>query len=78
MREIGVRGRPIYCSDYHCSYWMAISADRWPDDVRLFAAVLLAWPWIDYFPTSLLLLGIFLNALIIYFVLAVVARAIRR
>ena len=39
---------------------------------------MLAWPWIDYFPSSLLLLGIFLNALIIYFVLAVVAGAVRR
>ena len=50
-------------------------------DYRTFsglAAVLLAWPWIDYFPSSLLLLGIFLNALIIYFVLAVVAGAVRR
>jgi len=42
------------------------------------AAVFLLWPWIDYFPSSLLLLGIFLDALIIYFVLAVVAGAVRR
>jgi hypothetical protein len=42
------------------------------------AAVLLAWPWVDYFPSSLLLLAVFLNALIIYFVLAVIARAVRR
>jgi hypothetical protein len=25
----------IYCSDYHCSHWTAMSAERWPDDVRL-------------------------------------------
>jgi len=36
MRSSGVRGLPIYCSDYHCSHYMAISGDRWPDDVRLY------------------------------------------
>jgi len=35
MRSSGVRGLLIYCSDYRCSYHIAISADRWPDDVRL-------------------------------------------
>jgi len=35
MRAAGVRGLLIYCSDYHCSHWTAISADEWPDDVRL-------------------------------------------
>ena len=35
MRAGGVRGLLIYCSDYHCSNWTAISGDRWPDDVRL-------------------------------------------
>jgi hypothetical protein len=35
MRASGVRGLLIYCSDYHCSHWTAISGDRWPDDVRL-------------------------------------------
>jgi hypothetical protein len=35
MRAAGVRGLLIYCSDYHCSHWTAISGDRWPDDVRL-------------------------------------------
>jgi hypothetical protein len=35
MRESGVRGVLIYCSDYRCSHHIAISADRWPDDVRL-------------------------------------------
>jgi|GraSoiStandDraft_57_1057295.scaffolds.fasta_scaffold53843_2 hypothetical protein len=49
-------------------------------DYRTFSglAAVLLWPWIDYFPSSLLLLGIFLDALIIYFVLAVVAGAVRR
>ena len=35
MRASGVRGLLIYCSDYHCSHRIAISGDRWPDDVRL-------------------------------------------
>jgi hypothetical protein len=35
MRASGVRGLLIYCGDYHCSNWTAISAYRWPDDVRL-------------------------------------------
>ena len=29
MRESGVRGLLIYCSDYRCSHWTAISIDRW-------------------------------------------------
>jgi hypothetical protein len=39
MRAAGVRGLLIYCSDYHCSHWTAISGDRWPDDVRLDDAI---------------------------------------
>jgi hypothetical protein len=35
MRAAGVRSLLIYCSDFHCSYSTTISADRWPDDVRL-------------------------------------------
>jgi len=35
MRESGVRGLLIYCSDYHCSHSKAISGDRWADDLRL-------------------------------------------
>ena len=35
MRLMGVRGVLIYCSDYRCSHWTAISGDGWPDDVRL-------------------------------------------
>ena len=35
MRESGVRGLLVYCADYHCSHSVAISADRWPDEVRL-------------------------------------------
>jgi hypothetical protein len=34
-RSQGVRGLLIYCSDYRCSHSIVISADRWPDDVRL-------------------------------------------
>ena len=32
MREMGVRGLLVYCSDYKCGHWGKISADRWPDD----------------------------------------------
>jgi hypothetical protein len=32
---VGVRGLLVYCSDYRCSHYIAISGDRWPDDVRL-------------------------------------------
>jgi hypothetical protein len=35
MRNMGVRGILVYCADYRCSHSLAISADRWPDDVRL-------------------------------------------
>jgi len=35
MRVFGVRGLLIYCSDYRCSHSTTMSADRWPDDVRL-------------------------------------------
>jgi hypothetical protein len=35
MRESGVRGVLIYCSDYRCSHHIAISADQWAGDVRL-------------------------------------------
>jgi hypothetical protein len=35
MRSSGVRGLLIYCADYYCSHSIAISAELWPDDVRL-------------------------------------------
>jgi hypothetical protein len=35
MRDTGVRGILIYCQDFHCSHSIAISADQWPDEVRL-------------------------------------------
>jgi hypothetical protein len=35
MRASGVRGLLIYCSDYKCSHSIALSADRWPDHLRL-------------------------------------------
>ena len=35
MRGAGVTGLLIYCSDYRCSHHMAISAEPWPDQVRL-------------------------------------------
>jgi hypothetical protein len=39
------------------------------------AAVLLAWPWIDYLPSAWLLLAIALNTIIIYVLLAVLSLA---
>jgi hypothetical protein len=35
MRDMGVRGVLIYCADYRCSHSIAISGDRWADEVRL-------------------------------------------
>ena len=35
MRDIGVRVLLVYCADYRCSHSIAISADEWPDDMRL-------------------------------------------
>jgi len=35
MRESGVRDVLIYCRDHRCSHSVEISADRWPDHVRL-------------------------------------------
>jgi hypothetical protein len=35
MRSSGVRGLLIYCADYRCSHYIAVTADRWGDDVRL-------------------------------------------
>jgi hypothetical protein len=35
LRAQGVRGLLVYCADYQCSHCLAISGDRWPDDVRL-------------------------------------------
>jgi hypothetical protein len=35
MRDMGVRGLLIYCTDCRCNHSIAISGDRWPDHVRL-------------------------------------------
>ncbi len=35
MRNSGVRGILVYCSDYKCSHSIATSADAWPDEMRL-------------------------------------------
>jgi hypothetical protein len=32
MRATGVRGILVYCGDYKCSHWIAISGDRWGDE----------------------------------------------
>jgi hypothetical protein len=31
----GPTGILVYCADYRCSHSMEMSADQWPDDVRL-------------------------------------------
>jgi hypothetical protein len=35
MRESGLRDVLIYCRDHRCSHHVEVSADRWPDHVRL-------------------------------------------
>ena len=35
LRASGIHGLLIYCADYKCSHSVAISADGWPDHVRL-------------------------------------------
>ena len=35
MRASGVRDVLVYCRDHRCSHHIAISADFWPDHVRL-------------------------------------------
>src|SRR5260370_10454394 len=35
MRAAAVRDLLVYCADYKCSHGMRMSADRWPDYVRL-------------------------------------------
>ena len=35
MRDMGVRGVLIYCSDYKCSHLVTMGGDRWPDEMRL-------------------------------------------
>jgi hypothetical protein len=35
MRACGIRDLLVYCADYRCSHSIQMSADRWPDHVRL-------------------------------------------
>ena len=35
MRSSGVRGVLIYCADYKCSHYIAISGGHWPDELWL-------------------------------------------
>jgi hypothetical protein len=35
MREAGVFGVAVFCSDYRCCHSTALPVDRWPDHVRL-------------------------------------------
>ena len=34
-RDMGVRGIIVYCANYACSHSIPVSADHWPDDLRL-------------------------------------------
>jgi hypothetical protein len=33
MRDMGVCGLLIYCTDHKCSHLITISGDRWPDNI---------------------------------------------
>jgi hypothetical protein len=35
LRASGIRDLLVYCADYKCSHSIQMSADRWPDHVRL-------------------------------------------
>ena len=35
LRETGVRHVLVYCRDHKCSHHIEVSAERWPDHVRL-------------------------------------------
>ena len=35
MRESGMRRILVYCGEFRCSHHIDISADQWPDEVRL-------------------------------------------
>ena len=63
-------GAGLYLLIFLCA-WMYPLFDK-----RTFSGlvpVLLAWPWIDYLPSALLLVMVALNAIVIYFVLAILS-----
>jgi hypothetical protein len=35
MRDSGVCDVLVYCRDHRCSHSTTLSADRWPDNIRL-------------------------------------------
>jgi hypothetical protein len=35
MRQCGLHRLLVYCADYKCAHSVTLSADRWPDRVRL-------------------------------------------
>lgn len=35
MRAMGVRDLLVYCADYRCAHAVRVSADQWPDHIRL-------------------------------------------
>jgi len=42
MREMGLRGALVFCADYRCGHSVALSADRWADDVMMYACLTLS------------------------------------
>jgi hypothetical protein len=34
-RDMGVHGVLVYCAEYRCGHSVALSADRWADEIRL-------------------------------------------
>jgi hypothetical protein len=68
--KAGAMGAGLYLLIFLCA-WMYPLFDK-----RTFSGlvpVLLAWPWIDYLPSALLLVMVALNAIVIYFVLAILS-----
>jgi hypothetical protein len=72
-RKIALLGAGTYLAAFFC-------ASLYPFfDHRTFsglAAVLLAWPWIDYMRSAMLPFAVALNTILIYSILAAVSRAV--
>ena len=69
--KAGVIGAGFYLLIFLCASMYPLF------DKRTFSGLvpaLLAWPWIDYLPSALLLVMVALNAIVIYFVLAFLSR----
>src|SRR5436309_2820710 len=69
-RKMALMGAAVYLLAFVCASMYPIF------DRRTFSgltAVLLAWPWIDYFPSTYLLVAIVLNVIIVYVLLAILS-----